>query len=116
MKTDNYIVLGEQLEKLATKCRIAGTENARTYAGCLAVEAYVKHLASKLPIKVRKKTNITQLWYDITSFRPELNIDLDDISTVERYLTDMSLVMNDSCDTKLVSTLLSKLSEISHND
>lgn len=109
----------EQLERLATKCHIANTEDAKSYILCQACALYVRYIAQDLPTSIRRNVlasnKVTDIWHIVADFEPGLEINRDALDTVEKYLLNPLSYHASTGEMKAVTSLLKTLSDIAHN-
>lgn len=119
MKDVNNLRLCEQMETLATKCRVSNTELARDYVACQSCAAYVKYICTSCPIVVKRSllasNKVTELWCTVLDYYPGYTIDRDALDNVERYIQNPSGAYLSTGDIQGIYNLLTQLSKLAHD-
>lgn len=119
MKNGNNLEFCEQMETLATKCRVSNTELARNYVACQTCAAYIKFIYAACPIVVKKtllsSNKVTDKWCTVTDFYPGYTIDRDALDSVERYIQNPANCHLSDGTVQSIYKLMSSLSKMAHD-
>lgn len=119
MNLKHKLELCEQMETLATKCRVANTDKARDYMACQACASYIKYICCTCPISVKqsllKSNKIAELWLTVLDYHPGCEINRDALDNVERCVSNPMACHLSEWDMNSIYKLLRKLSEVAHN-